>query len=90
MDRVGAAAELLGHQRPLLQGPALAAVLGGVEAAGQARGERLALDPLDRLLGEAAVVGLGLLLERDQHLVGESPGALLELRRRRVDRRARH
>ena len=56
VDRVGAAAELLGDQRPLLQRPALAAVLGGVEPAGQARRERLALDPLDRLLGEAAVV----------------------------------
>ena len=90
VDRVGAATELLGHQCPLLQRPALAAVLGGVEATGQFRIEGLSLDPLDRLVGEATVVCLGLLLERDQHLVGEPPGALLELRRRRVDQGARH
>ena len=51
----------------------------------EAGGDRLAFDLVDRLVGEAAVVPLRLLLERDQDVVGEPAGALLELGRRRVE-----
>jgi hypothetical protein len=90
VDRVGAAAELLGDQRPLQPRPALAAVVARVEPAGQARRQRLPLDPLDRLLGQLAVGHLGLDLERDQHLVGEAPGAFLEVQGGVVEALRRH
>src|SRR5687768_17635506 len=47
-ERVGRAAHLLLDEAPLGLAPALAAVLAGVEPAGEPRLDRLALDALDR------------------------------------------
>ena len=60
-------------------GPALPAVLGRVQAAAEPARQALAPYALDVLGGQPAVGALGLLLERDQHLVGERPGARLHL-----------
>ncbi len=65
-------------------------MLLGVEAAGQPRRQRLALDPRDRLVGELAVGHLGLDLERDQHLVGEAARPFLEVERGVVEALRRH
>ena len=79
MDRVRGPPVLLLDQRPLDPGPALAAVLDRVQAAGEAGGDRLALDLRDRLGGKATAEALGLLLQRDQHVLGEAPGPCLEV-----------
>ena len=91
MDRVGGAPVLLLDERPLHPGEALAAALAGVEGTGQAGGERLALDLLDDVVGEPAPQRLRLLLERDQHVLGEAAGALLDRERLlvEVERKAR-
>ena len=73
------AAELLLDERPLHPRPALAAVLGRVEAAVSPAASASRLTSVDRLVGQAAVEPLGLLLERDQHVLGEAPGPLLDV-----------
>ncbi len=78
-QRVGRAAELLLHEKPLGLAPALAAVLGRVEPARQARLDRLALDALLELVAHVAAAALGQLLVGDQHLVDEAPRALLQV-----------
>ena len=79
VDRVGRAAELLFDQRPLERRPALAAVLGLVEAADEAGVDRLGLDVVDRVLGQAAEAALGLLLEREEDVLDESARARLDV-----------
>ena len=59
--------------------PALPAVLGGVQPAAEPALEALAPDALDLVRGQLAVGALGVLLERDQHLVHERGGARLDL-----------
>jgi len=54
-------------------------VLGGVQAAGEAAGERLAFDRRDDVVGEPARAPLGLVLQRHQHLLGEVPGPRLHV-----------
>lgn len=95
MDRVRAPPPLLLDECPLEPAPALAAVLGVVEAADEAGVDRRSLDVLDHVVGEAAVAALGLLLERDQHVLGERagagldvPGAVIELERGLVHARS--
>jgi hypothetical protein len=90
VDRVGAAPELLGDQRPLHPRPVLPAVLAGVQAAAEVRRQRLALDQLDLVRGQAPVRRLGLLLERDQHLVGEATRALLQIERCLIEGQSGH
>jgi hypothetical protein len=46
--------------------------------------DRGRLDPLDRLRRETPVGALGLLLERDQHIVDEPAGSLPQLRELRA------
>ena len=79
VQAVGDAAELLVDQEPLEHRPSLAAVLGREPAAVQPRGDRLALDALDGLLGQLPAQLLGLELERHQHRLDERPRSLLEL-----------
>ncbi len=78
-DRVRRAAELLLDEEPLDVGPALAAVLGAVQAAAEPALQRLLLDARDGLGRQAAVGALGLLLERDQDLVDEGARTRLQL-----------
>ena len=79
MDGVGRAAELLFDERPFEGRPALAAVFGLVEPADEAGVDRLGLDDVDRILGQAAMEALGLLLEREEDVLDEAPRALLDV-----------
>jgi hypothetical protein len=78
-ERVGRAPELLLDEEPFEMAPALAAVLDGVQAAGQPADERLAADLVDPLGRQAPAGALGPLLERHQHLLDERARAGLDL-----------
>ena len=78
-EGIGRAPELLLDQKPLHLGPALPAVLGGVEAAGEPGLDRLALDALFQLVTDLAAALLGQLLVGDEDLVDEAASALLEV-----------
>ena len=79
VDRVGRATELLLDERPFEGRPALAAVFGLMQTADQAGLNRFRLDEVDRILGQAAMAALGLLLERKEHVLDEAPRALLDV-----------
>ena len=78
-ERVGGAPELLLHEEPLDLGPALAAVLRGVEPTRQTGIDRLAPDALPQLVRDLPAGALRELLVRDQHLVDEAARALAQL-----------
>jgi hypothetical protein len=78
-ERVRRAPQLLLDEEPLELCPTLAAVLGRVQAAGQPRVDRRALDPLFQVVGDPSAASLGELLVRDQHLVDEAAGACLQI-----------
>ena len=71
VDRVGCPTVLLLDQAPLEPRPALPAVLAGVESAVEARVDCLSLHFGDDVVGQPAAAALGLVLERDQDLLGE-------------------
>ena len=85
VDGVGRAPVLLLDQRPLQAGPALTAVVGVVEPAGEPTRDRLALDIGDDVVGQPAVASLGLLLEREEDLLGERASAGLDVARLLVE-----
>jgi hypothetical protein len=59
--------------------PALAAVLGGMQAPAHTAGDGLVADVGDALGGQAPAGALGLLLERHQDVLDEGAGPSLEL-----------
>jgi hypothetical protein len=78
-EAVRRAAELLLDGAPLDLAPALAAVLDGVQAAVEPRGDRRGADRLDLGGRQPAAGALGHLLARDQLVVDEAARATLHL-----------